>query len=139
MVALLERAIRARAGDSTGFRVSALANDTVGVLAAGAYLDPRCDMGLIVGTGANLAVAVSADMIGRQDLSASAGSQNEMIFNMECGNFDGVASIQTNVDRALDLDSDTEGQLTEENDSGAVSGRGGAAQNVGSRGERRWI
>ena len=113
VVALLERAIRARAGDSTGFRVSALANDTVGVLAAGAYLDPRCDMGLIVGTGANLAVAVSADMIGRQDLSASAGSQNEMIFNMECGNFDGVASIQTNVDRALDSDSDTEGQLLE--------------------------
>ncbi len=111
VVALLESAIRARAGDSSELRVSALANDTVGVLAAGAYLDPRCDMGLIVGTGANLAVAVSADMIGRQDPLASAGNPNEMIFNMECGNFDDVAPVRTNADRLLE--SDTEGQLLE--------------------------
>ena len=111
VVTLLERAIRARAGGSDGFRVSALANDTVGVLAAGAYLDPRCDMGLIVGTGANLAVAVPENMVRRDDLPAALGNPGEMVFNMECGNFDGVAQVQTDVDRALD--SDTEGQLLE--------------------------
>ena len=113
VVALLERAIRARAGDSDGFRVSALANDTVGVLAAGAYLDPRCDMGLIVGTGANLAVAVPENLVGRDDLPAALGNPGEMIFNMECGNFDGVDSIRTDADRRLDEESDTEGQLME--------------------------
>ena len=66
--------------------VGALANDTVGVLATGAYLDPRCDMGLIVGTGANMAVAMPAELTGRP---------GEMVINMECGNFDGVGPIQT--------------------------------------------
>ena len=111
VVALLESAIRARGDESGRFRVSALANDTVGVLAAGAYLDPRCDMGLIVGTGANLAVAVPDNLVGRDDLPAFPGNPAEMVFNMECGNFDGVAPVQTEEDRLLD--SDTEGQLLE--------------------------
>ena len=111
VVELMERAIQERMdGD---FRIRALANDTAGVLAAGAYLDPRCDMGLIVGTGANLAVAVPGYMIGRRDLPAPVGSPVEMIFNMECGNFDGVDSIQTDADRRLDAESDTSGQLME--------------------------
>ena len=113
VVALMERAIRKRMVGDRDFRIHALANDTVGVLAAGAYLDPRCDMGLIVGTGANLAVAVPDDMIVRRDLPAPVGSPGEMIFNMECGNFDGVDSIQTDVDRRLDAESDTSGQLME--------------------------
>ena len=113
VVALMERAIRARMDRGGDFRIRALANDTVGVLAAGAYLDPRCDMGLIVGTGANLAVAAPNDMIVRRDLPAPVGSPSEMIFNMECGNFDGVDSIQTDADRRLDAESDTSGQLME--------------------------
>ena len=113
VVALMERAIRERMDRDEDFRIRALANDTVGVLAAGAYLDPRCDMGLIVGTGANLAVAVSNDMIVRRDLPSPVGSPGEMIFNMECGNFDGVDSIQTDADQRLDAESDTSGQLME--------------------------
>ncbi len=113
VVALLERAIGARTHNPGEFGISALANDTVGVLAAGAYLDPRCDMGLIVGTGANLAVAVPDKMIGRRDLPVSWGSPDEMIFNMECGNFDGVDAIQTGADMRLDVESDTEGQRME--------------------------
>ena len=113
VVALLERAIRARADKGREFRISALANDTVGVLAAGAYLDPRCDMGLIVGTGANLAVAVPSDMGEKDDGTVPTGSSGEMIFNMECGNFDGMDSIQTDADRLLDFESDTDGQLME--------------------------
>ena len=113
VVALLERAIGARTGNLGEFGISALANDTVGVLAAGAYLDPRCDMGLIVGTGANLAVAVPDKMIVRRDLPVSSGSPDEMIFNMECGNFDGVGAIQADADMRLDAESDTEGQRME--------------------------
>ena len=113
VVALMERAIRERIDGDQDFRIQALANDTVGVLTAGAYLDARCDMGLIVGTGANLAVAVPDAMIARRDLPASVGSPGEMIFNMECGNFDGVVSIQTDADRGLDAESDTSGQLME--------------------------
>ena len=106
VVQLLEDAIR-RESDAfpslRGLSVGALANDTVGVLAAGALLDPRCDMGLIVATGMNLAVAIS----------------NESLVNMECGNFDGVRAIQTAYDVRLDDESDTEGQLMEK----MVSGR----------------
>ena len=113
VVMLLERAIRSRTNVAREFRVSALANDTVGALAAGAYLDPRCDMGLIVGTGANLAVAVPEHLVTRDDLPASAGNPDEMIFNMECGNFGGVGSIQTDADRRLNAESGTRGQLME--------------------------
>ena len=113
VVALLERAVADAADAYPVLRrltVGALANDTVGVLAAGAYLDPRCDMGLIVGTGANMAVAMPAELTGRP---------GEMVINMECGNFDGVRSIQTTYDRRLDAESDTDGQLIEK----MVSGR----------------
>ena len=121
VVGLLEETIRRESSHHPalcGLSVGALANDTVGVLAAGAYLDPRCDMGLIVGTGTNMAVAVPTDRIAK-DLSPAAGNPNEMLFNMECGNFDGVRSIQTAYDVQLDAESDTQGQLLEK----MVSGR----------------
>ena len=120
-VALLDHAVADAAADFPVLRrltVGALANDTVGVLAAGAYLDPRCDMGLIVGTGANMAVAMPAHLTGGRPPSAP-GRPGEMVINMECGNFDGVRSIQTDYDRRLDAESDTEGQLIEK----MVSGR----------------
>ena len=113
VVALMERAIRERMDRDGDFHIRALANDTVGVLAAGAYLDPRCDMGLIVGTGANLAVAAPNHLIVRRDLPIPVGSPGEMIFNMECGNFAGVDSVQTEADRRLNAESDTSGQLME--------------------------
>ncbi len=113
VVNLLEQAIDARTDTEREFRVSALANDTVGVLAAGAYLDPRCDIGLIVGTGANLAVAVPRGLIELESLSGSAGNPDEIIFNMECGNFNDVRSIQTAADIRLDIESGTRGQLME--------------------------
>ena len=125
VVALLERSIRRKAAAVPSLRrlsITALANDTVGVLAAGAYLDPRCDMGLIVGTGCNLAVAVPERLIARDDLPAAPGRPGEMIFNMECGNFDGVRSIQTPHDVRLDAGSGAEGQLLEKMISGRYLG-----------------
>ena len=122
--ALLQDAMNRRASAFPSLeraRVSALANDTVGVLAAGAYLDRRCDVGMIVGTGTNLAIALPARMTGG-DVPAPAGDPNEMIFNMECGDFDGVRAIQTEFDRRLDAESDTEGQLIEKMISGRYLG-----------------
>ena len=172
VVALLEQAISAKSGRFPSLRrltVSAMANDTVGVLAAGAFFDERCDMGLIVGTGTNMAVALPATGSGdtatrsagilpaqglggaasgmpaatgsagilparglggaasdmpaatgsagilpaREEGSATPGRPNEMLINMECGNFDGVRAIQTPLDCRLDAESDTEGQLIE--------------------------
>ena len=120
-VEMLERAVVDAADTFPVLRrltVGALANDTVGVLAAGAYLDPRCDMGLIVGTGTNMAVAMPANMTGGH-LQSAPGRPGEMVINMECGNFDGVRSIQTAYDRRLDAESGTDGQLLEK----MVSGR----------------
>jgi hexokinase len=143
VVALMERAIRERMDKDADFRIRVLANDTVGVLAAGAYLDPRCDMGLIVGTGANLAVAVPGYMIDRRDLPAPVGSHGEMIFNMECGNFDGVDSIQTGVDWRLDAESDTSGQLMEKMIAGRYLGEVARLRvmEAASKGERfvEWL
>lgn len=124
VVALLQDAVDRRSSSFpslSGVRVSALANDTVGVLAAGSYLDPRCDMGLIVGTGTNLAVAMPMERIGR-NVETPAGNPNEMLINMECGNFDGVRSIQTEYDRQLDAGSDTDGQMIEKMISGRYIG-----------------
>ena len=100
-------------------KIGALANDTVSVLAAGALHDSRCDMGLIVATGMNLAVSVPGGLIQKDIPEGSAG---EMIFNMECGNFFGVRSVQTKFDRRLDAESDTEGQLLEKMISGRYLG-----------------
>ncbi len=122
VVELLEDAIRRESDSTPALRqltIGALANDTVSVLAAGALHDSRCDLGLIVATGMNLAVTVPRALI-HKDIPADSGS--EMIFNMECGNFSGVTSVQTQFDRLLDADSDTDGQLLEKMISGRYLG-----------------
>ena len=121
---LLEQSIARKAGAVPALKsvsVTALANDTVGVLATGAYMAPRCDMGLIVATGANMAVAVDRRLL-KRPLPPTVGNPDEMLFNMECGNFDGVESIQTPYDRRLDSESDSQGQLLEKMISGRYLG-----------------
>jgi len=121
VVRLLEEAIARESESQPALRaltVSALANDTVAVLASGAYLDPRCDMGLVVATGTNMAVAMDRSQFAGS-LPPAAGGRDEMLFNMESGNFEGVRRVQTPYDRTLDDQSGTEGQLLEK----MVSGR----------------
>ena len=122
VVTLLEDAIRSESNALPSLRrlkIGALANDTVGVLAAGALHDARCDMGLIAATGMNLAVAIPSGMVKK---NIPGGVTGEMLFNMECGNFSEVSSVQTRYDRELDTESGTEGQLLEKMISGRYLG-----------------
>ena len=91
VAALLSAALRRRG--LTRVTVTAVANDTVAALLLQTYqargVDPDArpaDIGLILGTGTNQAA----------DLGA------EGIRNLESGNFDGVAAIETRYDAALD-------------------------------------
>lgn len=91
VVALLTEALRRR--ELSRVTVTAVGNDTVATLAQQSYrargADHRArpaDVGLILGTGTNQA----ADL-------GTAG-----IRNLESGNFDGVAALETRYDAALD-------------------------------------
>ena len=79
-------------------RIVALANDTVGTLQARAALDPDCGMGVILGTGFNIALRVATRRI-KKEIGGYAGQG--MIINMESGNFP-KALPATTYDRQLD-------------------------------------
>ena len=81
--------------------IVALANDTVGTLQAQAVLDPDCGVGVILGTGFNIAVRVARRRI-RKEIGAYRGKS--MIINMETGNFNKVLPRNC-YDRRVDRDS----------------------------------
>ncbi len=103
VVALLSEALRR--GKMGFIRVAALANDTVGTLAARSYLDSACDMGVILGTGTNACYPEKGARIKKlPDIDPS----REMIINMEWGNFN---KLKTNIyDQLLDRASSNEGK-----------------------------
>jgi hexokinase len=106
VVGLLKDAL-ARKGLSN-IKVSALANDTVGTLAARAYEDPSCDVGVIIGTGTNACYAGTLP-------------EGEMIINIEWGNFNKLKT--TSYDRMLDEASENKGsQILEKMVSGMYLG-----------------
>lgn len=95
--------------------ITALANDTVGTLQAQAALDPNCGVGVILGTGFNIAVRVASRRITK---GVGTYSGKGMIINMECGNFNKALPL-TRLDRQLDRESGNVGhQLTEKMISG---------------------
>ncbi|MFH1453158.1 MAG: hexokinase [Armatimonadota bacterium] len=65
-------------------QVAALANDTVGTLAAKSYNDPNCDMGVILGTGTN---ACYPEKIANIKKWRGVDPKGTMVINMEWGNF----------------------------------------------------
>jgi hexokinase len=81
--ALLEAAF-ARVGRG-GQRVSALANDTVGTLCAGAASAPATRIGLILGTGTNAAYMERLSRVEKWEGGGDGGSS--MAINMEWGGF----------------------------------------------------
>lgn len=81
-----------------GINISALANDTVGTLAARAYGDRGCDMGVIIGTGTNACYVERVRNIKKLDTAAQ--HRENMIVNIEWGNFDRLG--RTRYDRLMD-------------------------------------
>ncbi|XP_059716092.1 hexokinase-3 [Haemorhous mexicanus] len=65
-----------------GMQVVALVNDTVGTMMACGYDDPKCEIGLIVGTGTNACYMEEMKNVGTVE-----GDQGRMCINMEWGAF----------------------------------------------------
>lgn len=117
VVILLEEALSKHGVDN--LKVAALVNDTVGTLAAGAYKDPYCDIGVIVGTGTNACYLENVANIAKWNGPAAPGAG--MIINIEWGNFNKIA--QTQYDIKLDRQSNNPGkQLLEKMASGMYIG-----------------
>lgn len=111
VVGFLSRALEKRG--LYNIEVAALANDTVGTLAACSYLDSRCDAGVILGTGTNACYP--------EKFPGMEGIGHEMIVNIEWGNFNKLK--RTRYDRALDRSSSNPGhQLMEKMVSGMYLG-----------------
>jgi len=85
--------------------VVAVLNDTTGTLVQGAYLDPRCGIGLILGTGSNACYMEKADLVEKWE---DHDKVSQVIIDMEWGAFgdNGVLDyLRTDYDRQVDLNS----------------------------------
>ncbi|NWR50242.1 HXK3 protein, partial [Regulus satrapa] len=83
-----------------GMHVVALVNDTVGTMMACGYDDPKCEIGLIVGTGTNACYMEEMRNVGTVE-----GDQGRMCINMEWGAFGDngcLDDIFTHFDRVVD-------------------------------------
>lgn len=104
VVKLMDEAFTRRGIDNV--RISALVNDTVGTLVAKSYTDPKCDVGVIIGTGTNACYPEELSNIGKW--RGPANKTGKMIINIEWGNFNKLSP--TSYDRELDERSDNPGQ-----------------------------
>ncbi|MCX7965769.1 MAG: hypothetical protein N2596_04005, partial [Syntrophorhabdaceae bacterium] len=103
VVGLLDKAFKRKGLKS--LKVVALLNDTVSTLAAKRYVDPKCDMGVILGTGTNAAYPEKINNITKYK---GKWDSDEMIINIEWGGFD---KIKENIyDRTLDRNSENSGK-----------------------------
>ncbi|XP_010008764.1 PREDICTED: hexokinase-2-like, partial [Nestor notabilis] len=81
-------------------KVVAVVNDTVGTMMSCGYDDPKCEIGLIVGTGTN-----ACYMEEMQNVGTVEGNEGRMCINMEWGAFGDngcLDHIFTNFDRMVD-------------------------------------
>ncbi|NXP15157.1 HXK2 protein, partial [Thinocorus orbignyianus] len=81
-------------------KVVAVVNDTVGTMMSCGYDDPKCEIGLIVGTGTN-----ACYMEEMQNVGTAEGEQGRMCINMEWGAFGDngcLDHIFTEFDRMVD-------------------------------------
>ncbi|NXV43473.1 HXK3 protein, partial [Uria aalge] len=81
-------------------KVVAVVNDTVGTMMSCGYDDPKCEIGLIVGTGTN-----ACYMEETQNVGTVEGEQGRMCINMEWGAFGDngcLDHIFTDFDRLVD-------------------------------------
>ncbi|XP_015344007.1 hexokinase-3 [Marmota marmota marmota] len=98
VVHLLREAIKRR--QAVELNVVAIVNDTVGTMMSCGYEDPRCEIGLIVGTGTN-----ACYMEELPNVVDTAGESGQMCINMEWGAFgdDGsLGMLSTCFDESVD-------------------------------------
>nr|GEU65761.1 hexokinase-1-like [Tanacetum cinerariifolium] len=100
VVAELTRAMDRQGVD---IRVSALVNDTVGTLAGGRYENSDVCVAVILGTGSNAAYVERAQAIPKWH--GPHPKSDEMVINMEWGNFKSLHLPLTEYDNALDAES----------------------------------
>ncbi|KAL4640874.1 putative hexokinase HKDC1 isoform X1 [Arapaima gigas] len=80
--------------------IVALVNDTVGTMMTCAYEDPRCEIGLIVGTGSNMCY-----MEEMRNIETAEGDEGRMCINTEWGGFGEnreLDDVRTQFDREVD-------------------------------------
>ncbi|XP_038603089.1 hexokinase-2 [Tachyglossus aculeatus] len=98
VVALLKEAIHRR--EEFDLDVVAIVNDTVGTMMACGHEDPRCEVGLIVGTGSNVCY-----MEELRHVELVEGDEGRMCINMEWGAFGDngeLDHLRTDFDVAVD-------------------------------------
>ncbi|NXH85692.1 HXK2 protein, partial [Edolisoma coerulescens] len=98
VVQLLREAARRK--QHSGLQVVALLNDTVGTMMSCGYDDPKCEIGLIVGTGTNACYMEEMRNVGTVE-----GNEGRMCINMEWGAFGDngcLDHIFTHFDRVVD-------------------------------------
>ncbi|XP_006081663.1 hexokinase-3 isoform X1 [Myotis lucifugus] len=88
VVRLLREALERR--QAMKLTVVAIVNDTVGTMMSCGYEDPRCEVGLIVGTGTN-----ACYMEELRNVAGVAGDLGHMCINMEWGAFGDDGSLDT--------------------------------------------
>uniref|UniRef100_A0A4W3GWR2 hexokinase n=1 Tax=Callorhinchus milii TaxID=7868 RepID=A0A4W3GWR2_CALMI len=109
VVALLQEAILSR---TIEVRIVALINDTVGTMIACAYENPKCEIGVIIGTGTN-----ACYMEEMRNIEIVPGNEGRMCINMEWGAFGDngcLEDMNTSIDKQLDSYSQNPGQQTYE-------------------------
>ncbi|MFH1995791.1 MAG: hypothetical protein ABIJ27_02195 [Candidatus Omnitrophota bacterium] len=117
VVLLMNEALKKRGLNAV--RVVSLANDTVGTLVAKSYEDPRCDIGVILGTGTNACYTESIESI--KKASGLSSPSGKMIVNTEWGNFNKIR--MNSYDRLVDDASTNPGeQIMEKQVSGMYLG-----------------
>lgn len=102
VVTLLDKAFKRKGLEN--LKLVALANDTVGTLVTQSYINPLCDMGVILGTGTNAAYPERLESITK---FKGMWYSEEMIINIEWGGFDKIK--MTKYDEQLDKDSENPG------------------------------
>ncbi|KAK1792104.1 hypothetical protein P4O66_001758 [Electrophorus voltai] len=106
VVALLKDAIHRM--EDFDLDVVAVVNDTVGTMMTCGYEDPRCEVGLIVGTGTN-----ACYMEEMRNVELVEGDEGRMCVNMEWGAFGDDGTLDdfcTPFDRAVDESSTNPGK-----------------------------
>ncbi|CAK6446000.1 unnamed protein product [Pipistrellus nathusii] len=88
VVCLLREALERK--QAMELNVVAIVNDTVGTMMSCGYEDPRCEIGLIVGTGTN-----ACYMEELRNVAGVAGDLGRMCVNMEWGAFGDDGSLDT--------------------------------------------